>query len=229
MKDIPIILSAPMIEGLVSGRKTMTRRLLYSERYFNSGADPSLATIIEGYEAPRSAGVDGFYSATGWQNAKPGDRLWVKEELRKYNREPRATCQYAADLTGVPHRGMVDGTIAGQAFWNWKRDSLSGRYTPRWASRFTLVLTETKIERVQSITRADAAREGVCLDLDAPSPPPWFQRDKWPEENFAGLWEFLHGARAWLSNPWVVALGFTLHQQNIDEFKQSDSNQENLK
>ena len=35
-------------------------------------------------------------------------------------------------------------------------------------------------------------------------------------EPFAGLWNSLHGPNAWGTNPWVVAISFTVERRNID-------------
>jgi hypothetical protein len=56
MKDIPIIFSAPMVKGLLSGAKTMTRRLAFREN---------------GKPSP-------------WQRVTPGDRLWVRENFQDH-------------------------------------------------------------------------------------------------------------------------------------------------
>jgi hypothetical protein len=103
LKDIPILYSTAMVQALLEGRKHMTRRLLYSDREVKGGLVPAMANMLEGYPPPRGH-VGRFCSLSGWQNAKPGDRLWVKEGLRKFNREPRPTCQYVTDMTGQSPR-----------------------------------------------------------------------------------------------------------------------------
>jgi hypothetical protein len=82
-------------------------------------------------------------------------------------------------------------------------------HMPRWASRILLDIVDVRAERLQDITREDAAAEGVCLDLDEP-PPQWFRRDRWPEENFAALWDSLNVERGlgWNANPWVWVVSF---------------------
>jgi hypothetical protein len=90
-------------------------------------------------------------------------------------------------------------------------------FMTREMSRLTLELSEVRVQRLQDISRTDAAEEGVCLDLDKPLPA-WCRRDRWPEENYAALWESLNGKDSWALNPVVWCLSFSVHRQNIDAF-----------
>src|SRR5687767_4242953 len=90
MKEIPIIFSAAMVRALLEGRKTMTRRLLYTERKCREeGIIPAKAVHAwraeEGgtwHVAPASAPFsDRYFDLTGWERVTPGDRLWVRENF----------------------------------------------------------------------------------------------------------------------------------------------------
>lgn len=74
---------------------------------------------------------------------------------------------------------------------------------PRWASRLTLVVTATKIEKLQDISIEDIRDEG-CKPV----------KSEW-----ALLWDSIHGEGAFTLNPDVVAITFAVHQQNIDTMK----------
>ena len=91
-------------------------------------------------------------------------------------------------------------------------------HMPRWASRITLEITDVRVERLNSITEADAAAEGVGSDL-------WFAANGVPEDEwtslgehgaervshintFATLWESIYGAESWQANPWVWVIEF---------------------
>src|SRR5437016_2152973 len=95
---------------------------------------------------------------------------------------------------------------------------------PRWASRLTLIVTATKIERLQDISMDDAAAEGLWYCEKGDAAGFWFS-DKSMEggvigdgavECFQFLWESLHGEDSWDAKPEVVALTFEVHKTNID-------------
>ena len=181
MTDRPIIFSAPMILALLEGRKTMTRRLAWTE-----GKPKTI----------RGRANTGFRRASSWQKVSPGDRLFVREAIT-WNPED-GTLFYTADqapLAAMPPAGYE---IA--------RAHISSVFMPRWASRLTLTVTATRIERLQNITEEDAKAEGVL--------PPGNPGNAWP--HFALIWTDLHGPGSWGANPEVVAISFTVEKRNID-------------
>lgn len=202
MRDIPIIFSTPMVRALLDGRKTMTRRLAWKRI--------------------KRGGSEGALIYTQRNKVQPGDRLWVRE---------RWGCP-PADHPRVkdgrkPQRGdrvvfMADPADA----WQWRGGHGCADFVwrpsirmPRWASRLTLVVTATKVERLQDISERDAIAEGIewydcCWGI-------WNNNGTMrcggsPDEAFRCLWVNLHGTDAWYSNPEVVALTFTVHRCNID-------------
>ena len=89
-------------------------------------------------------------------------------------------------------------------------------FCPRWASRLTLIVTDVRIQRLHDISAADAIAEGchvyassATIDCDTPD----------PRQEYRRLWNSLHGPDAWAANPWVAALTFTVHRQNIDQME----------
>lgn len=135
---------------------------------------------------------------------KPGDVLWVKERLARGSQNE---IRYFADNA---EHGEV---------WTWQnQDSIPSIHCPKAISRISIVIDDVKIEPIQSISRKDAAAEGVCLrpsDIKDGDYPHWFRADRWPEENFRSLWESLHGEPSWLSNPDVVAMSGRVVMENI--------------
>jgi hypothetical protein len=172
MKERPILFSAPMIRALLAGTKTQTRRIV------KPGAPDD------------------------W-NACPygviGDRLWVREthapaadswgawerRMQKDGCGPAPVIHYAAD--------------GGDPFVEKWRPSI---HMPRWASRITLEIVAVRVERLQDISEADVAAEGVLVDDIAP--PYW--------RSYRELWEQINGAGSWDLNPWVWIVEFTRAQ-----------------
>lgn len=199
MSDLPIIFSAPMIRALFDGRKSMTRRLAF--RFSKDG--------LSKY-------------ATRWQAVKPGDRLWVRESLSAAQgwflgiKQNIMQVHYAADDEECldPHGFNL--------VWTWKSKTLPSIHMPRIASRLTLVVTATKIERVQEISNADCIAEGAEVDMIGPLGQPMVRIDGKSYHHqtvtlwFHRLWEELHGPDSWDANPECVCLSFTVHKTNID-------------
>lgn len=195
MTDRPIIFSGPMVRALIEGRKTQTRRLAWQ-----SDPDPQ---------------ADDW--PTIWQRVKPGDRLWVRETWDDPAGERRPI--YRADLSPEQQdesdriNRICRGLKGIASPW---RPSI---HMPRWASRLTLVVTSTRIERLQDISDEDAEAEG-CQGY-------WSHLDNrfiLARENFGDLWDSLHGATPnanWDANPEVVALSFTAHLSNIDAMERA--------
>lgn len=196
MTDIPIIMSAPMVCALIrevdhpGTGKTMTRRLAW-ERDGN----------------PRSSWS---HKPTRWQRVKAGDRLWVRENLTCVG---SGTWRYAADNAGIT-MALSDPRACQMIAWahHEERGSVPSIHMPRWASRLTLIVTETKTERLQDISKADVMAEGIRERNGLPLAG---VHAGW-HEPFAQLWENLHGAGAWSDNPEVVAVRFGPHLCNID-------------
>lgn len=200
MADIPIIFSAPMVQALLAGRKTMTRRLAWQDI-----PDPADSMLTIGRKATR------------WQAVRPGDRLWVKEawaapggyDSMKPSELPRTVRIFYGNDINISGRGRPRAL----------------RFMPRWASRITLTLTATRVERLQEITYEDVTAEGIeTRQFGATTEHEGFRTWRHPDGRFTPharaafrqLWDSLHGPGAWDANPEVVALSFTVAQHNID-------------
>ncbi|WP_298704541.1 hypothetical protein [uncultured Variovorax sp.] len=167
-----------------------------------------------------------------------GDRLWVKETWQTGSSSNGPQIAYRA--TGDCHDieawdGEDEG--AGPSFnyarcpgakWHtWLPDLLSGAegiwrpslFMPRWASRLTLLVTAICVEPLNDMSPADAIAEGI-QDLRTPEHSdfgiPGLINAQHPVRAFWLLWDGINGEGAWLRNPWVVAVTFTVEERNID-------------
>ena len=230
MTDRPIIFSAPMIRALLAEAKepgtgkSMTRRLLYSQRDAKAGIIPGSATFLHPYPQPRldtsRHPIGTYWTLSPWYRARAGDRLWVKETWQKHH--SYATLEDAAragPLMGALYRA-THGPNNLPLKW---RPSI---YMPRVHSRLTLVVTATKIERLQEISEQDCEREGLVW---CPMNKIWGVKVEGgyspygltAQECFMNLFCDLHGPHVWADNPWVVALTFAVRHQNIDAMKEA--------
>jgi len=247
MTDHPIIFSAPMVQALLAGRKTQTRRLLTKRNsHFDGGKWPNYLSEASFHwdrawvdEGPSPAGNPGPYLklpvdhldeelinrvyAAVW----PGDRLWVRESYQQWPPENlRAEADrprlYRATDPEPPAMDIPSFAHHWQGKFRW-RPSI---HMPRWASRLTLTVTEVRLQRLQDISEADAREEGVDRQSRKVRQMWLFGADKAERDRiflhackweFEDLWNSLHGPEAWDANPWVVALTFTVAHGNIDQ------------
>lgn len=80
-------------------------------------------------------------------------------------------------------------------------------HMPRWASRITLEVESVRVERLQEISREDAAAEGVCIANEADRFR-GYGVHRWPEQNYETLWNLINGPGSWDANPWVWVVTF---------------------
>ena len=227
MTDRPIIFSGPMVQALLAGRKSQTRRVLNPQPTEQPAANchPAHkprhpAPYLDAYcgeprtsQNPRGQGRDWHW----WQvddRCGPvacrvpyaiGDRLWVRETVCWVS---GWGLRYRADNDDLAEKRET-GEVS---CW---RTSI---HMPRWASRLTLTVSDVRVQRLQDISEADAIAEGVIHDGFGG----WRGHEGtigYPTAIWAyhHLWNSLHGPGAWDANPWVVALTFTVQRGNIDQ------------
>ena len=209
MADRPIIFSGPMVQALLAGRKSQTRRVLKPQP--DTTSDPSGLGewgAVNRYDYWRPAAEIRPYQV--------GDRIWVREafigpyayEVNEY--PPR---DWGNKAIWFPADGPVPEKHAGQ-FWHRARPSI---HMPRWASRLTLTVTGVRVQRLQEISEADAIAEGCDAVLALTIKRPNGAHPGNPRECYCDLWNSLHGPGAWDANPWVVAITFSVQRGNIDQ------------
>ncbi len=186
--ETPILFSAPMINALLAGQKTQTRRVLTRENavaYENDTpatrllqaewprldfaaaeqrqntvlAGPFLATPVK----PMGDALDGCLCRV-YPRAYKGERMWVRETWASaYARGAWGTL-YAAD------NSYAQGKRAHEKGPHYNADDrppIKWRpsiFMPRWASRLTLSVTEVRVQRLQDISGEDAIAEGITIE-----------------------------------------------------------------
>lgn len=169
-----------------------------------------------------------------------GDRLWVREDHYRFGHwEPvvgkltkggRQKWKFVADsdeLLFDPPKVLRKGRHhKDPATPAWHKRI--GRFMPRSFSRLTPAVTGIKVERYRNISEDDAALEGfadgpmgdaipetpIGGGLTVSSPGGWASASG----HFMAYWEILHQVEDWDYDPWLVAISFTAHHCNIDEF-----------
>jgi hypothetical protein len=188
MADRPIIFSGPMVRAILDGRKTQTRRVLKPQPDTDGG---------EHWVQYPKGWVLAVNGNDEWRRRllyAPGDRLWVREAFARDSMIANGV-RYAA--TDAIHELRV------------KRPSI---HMPRWASRLTLIVTDVRVQRLHEISEDDARAEGAI-----PNPTSGIDVGGLYRSAFCTLWCNVHRSEdAWIENPWVAAITFTVRHCNID-------------
>lgn len=126
---------------------------------------------------------------------KPGDRLYVRERLIRWDQDGTAPLAlYDA------HRDVAAGRTGGHR-WMWKRAALPACFMPRHLSRFTIELLDVRAERVRSISERDCEAE-----IGRPA----YSLGDRAYKAFRTRWDSINDQRGFPfdSNPWVWALTY---------------------
>lgn len=140
MKEHPILFNTPMVNAILDGRKTQTRRVIKPQ----PGGRLVSFDSIDGRWYSRGNGVKIDWCCACLYGV-PGDRLWVKEgwsaPVMFDDLKPGKMSPYMDVLVNY----AADGKRSSGRY-------RSSRFMPRWASRITLEVTDVRAERVQEIS-----------------------------------------------------------------------------
>ncbi|EAV0963878.1 hypothetical protein LKV31_002480 [Salmonella enterica subsp. enterica serovar Cubana] len=193
MKERGMIFNAEMVNAILSGRKTQTRRpVKFPCRDVNLGCE------LSGNELAGEVSAGNYWNSRVGQ---PGDRIWVRETFRVHSRATDvATLVYRASVrnswTEQTHRVPVAVCNKPVTPEKWTPSI----HMPRWASRITLEITDVRVERLNSISDSDASKEGCCIaDMES---------GDCLSDVFTRLWTSIYGDDSWQANPWVWVIEF---------------------
>jgi hypothetical protein len=194
-----------MVQALLSGSKTMTRRTKGLENlgnhYFQSlilHATGKFTFVENGNYSPSKEDV--FIAKFPY--GQEGDVLWVRETFQK-----RSEKSIQMGIEKYYHKAGWEGCTDG----GWKPNI----HMPKEACRMFFEITNLRVERLFDITEADAIAEGVEKDSAG-----WYKnylgadicgRDfkcASARESFKELWQSINGEDSWYNNPWVWVIEF---------------------
>ncbi len=191
MKERPILFSTPMVQAILAGKKTQTRRTKGFEKvndrpddWAKPAFDPSTKQWVftTEHRIPDQVRIK-------YPFGEVGDVIWVRESFANVNSkfdkmEPLFI--YKADGISENFTGKV----------KWKPSI----HMPKSACRLKLEITGRRIERLQDIKLNDLEAEGIvpdecCSVTEA-------------EKLFKTLWQTINGTESWDSNPFVWVIEF---------------------
>lgn len=187
----PIIFSTPMVQAILDGKKTQTRRVIKID-----DAPENWKISIAGTSIVRTEPYD-----VKLPRYAVGDILWVRETF---------FCEPCTeDCAGRNDENECPFNRVGNKCYGYKTQYAGGRcdgvkwrpsiHMPREAARIFIRVKTVRVERVQDITAHDAIREGMESEI------PFDTVDEFKE-----LWNNLNAKRGygWESNPWVWVYEF---------------------
>ncbi len=215
MKDKPIIFSTPMVQAIIEGRKSMTRRVMKPAKRNREGYKQGNGLWIDGYgtEARPNEHIKDYSVSPVWQRKdyyikdfapyKPGDILWVRETwCERLGVVDKGLYIYKAH---VEPQDEIHQYALDQNKW---RPSI---FMPREAARLFLRVTNVRVERLQDITEEQAVKEGAkaygpnnCSGTSA-------------RIAFAEIWDRTtrDNSYEWRKNPWVWVIEF--EREEVEE------------
>jgi len=227
MKEIPILFSTPMVQAIMAGRKTMTRRIAAVPVGDHHGTDiMDWGLSKHPYQNDNmwlyniQTDVDDY--ATIELKAKYGkcdDLLWVRETWGVGSRPDPFVggvdgFEFKADEMMIDEKEYLpiypcDDFDFGNYDKNGWRPSI---HMPKVAARIWLQVTDVRVERLNDIIEADAIAEGVeKIDY---SPFPWkyygseYAGCSDARTSFQSLWQLINGDESWEANPWVWVVSY---------------------
>ncbi len=199
-KETPIAFKPEMVQAILEGRKSMTRRLINPQQPDEDGL--AYHTILKRWEDTSEKIYLCRYGHTG-------DLLYVRETFYAYG--------YWALVDGKwTFNDCTDGDFKYRFFDNkpqivqtdrnagigwYKRPAI---FMPKAAARIWLEVTGVKAERVCDISEEDAKAEGVVEKFRG------IEGRVELKQVFKELWNKINGPESWEANPWVWVVSFKI-------------------
>ena len=214
----PILFNTAMVQAILEGRKTVTRRAI----------KPQPAGELR--PMGRGSCWPGCFEAPGEERIyrppyQPGDVLYVRETWRPYSAWIGSSCGCEIEYKAGGMEQFEGLPIAVPKYKESWRPSI---HMPRAAARIFLRVTAVKAARLQEVEKEDVLREGVepkyyaggckcawafegCMEKPCTNRDGYIDLCHWMP--FSGLWDKTvkpadRSAYGWEANPWVWVIEF---------------------
>ncbi|EMK7726176.1 hypothetical protein V9P73_004302 [Yersinia enterocolitica] len=218
MNEKPILFNSEMVQAILSGRKTQTRRIMKAQpsEHFHPQTIHGAMDFTAHWYTPGVIDKDGYLQPArkdvfgvadedegyACPLGAVGDQLWVRETFAT------GLCTESTLAYRATHKteDLEEG-------WGETIKWTPSIHMPRWASRINLLITGVRVERLNDISEQDAISEGLeCyVDDGVPYYGPFNNGDCRPDVVFRGLWDSIYGQKEgenWQANPWVWVINF---------------------
>ena len=213
----PILFSTEMVQAILEGRKTQTRRLHGLDEIKKNSNDWTFYYFSKDDKRTfahfRKQEDNKIKSIFGTSPYQIGDILWVRETWQttwNENKKSWDTIYKADGGYWIDDDGIM----------KWKPSI----YMPKEAARIFLEVSNVRVERLKDISEEDAIEEGIEIIHYAENILPVFRnyllKEKKgtlnPRLSFRTLWEKINGEDSWNANPWVWVYEFKVVEKPKD-------------
>lgn len=193
MAEKPILFSTPMVQAILDGRKSQTRRLVKPQPPHHT------FSRMKGGHGCEIEVANGYFMKPPYQS---GDRLWVRETWFCDECDPDCAGKENEDECPFNHVGNCCYGYKAQYTTGW-HEKIKWRpsiFMPKEAARIWLTVTEVRVERLQEISDCDAWAEGIVDEVPFGTAQTLFRE----------LWDSINAKRGygWDTNPWVWVISF---------------------
>lgn len=207
----PILFSTGMVQAILSGSKTQTRRIIKPQPTLSKSSGFNWNGHSYGINSTYKGTIKNFVdSSKVCPYGMVGDQLFVQEtygtKIRSVGGTPHKSFAYKAD--NPKEIAFYDCNGKGYPV-RWKPSSRM----PRKASRILLEITNISLERLNDISEEGAKAEGVVQTHKGWKP--YLAHKQFctsPELAFKLLWEEYKGSKSWNENLWVWVIEFKVIQ-----------------
>jgi hypothetical protein len=211
MKTYPILFSTEMVQAILDGTKTQTRRVIKKQPDLEKHTHIKRAITLDGkdtevflYCSGNSIKAESVKCPYG----QVGDVLWVRETWC-------LTTPFGPEEYYFGYKTSSQAEIkASEKYDYYSPDEWKPSiHMPKEACRIFLQITNIRVERLKDISAEDAFREGINYSYDEEEGYKYWHYIKKkfgpsPIHSFQTLWESINGEESWEANPWVWVIEF---------------------
>jgi len=190
MSEKPILFSGEMVQAIIAGHKTQTRRVVTQATKFH----------------PTDNGIDILWVLGDIKCPYDTDFLWVREKFQAQNQSGQWWHEVKREERPL-HNWAWTNPIE-PAYSATPPRWLPSIHMPRAACRIILKVNDVRLERLDTISRVDCQKEGVlCANCKG-----YHSRSCNCKNLFLQLWDRINRDRGFgfSENPWVWVVEFTL-------------------
>ena len=223
MKNIPILLNSEMVNAILQGKKTQTRRKVkmpsqyehIGYAYTNHSLDHIKVVVME--EDDTEDGEEIYIIIE--PKAKKGDVFWVRETWATQSKyDSKKPSQLPSQ--GTPIYYLANESLNKEFFVPELGKIRPSIFMPKWGCRLFLEVTDVRLERLDGISQEDAKGEGIkSRHLNKGSGKifkryfNYFTNDYTCLSSilsFKTLWQSIYGEGSWAENPYVWVYEFKI-------------------